>query len=98
RLGVPGRRDPARVGEPGAGRGAHALGDHRQGRVRTLEVLLVDAFTTTPLAGNPAAVVLHPDPLEPATMRAIAAELARPATAFVGPAPAPDADRGLRWF
>jgi len=64
--------------------------------VRTLEVLLVDAFTTTPLAGNPAAVVLHPDPLEPATMRAIAAELARPATAFVGPAP--DADRGLRWF
>jgi PhzF family phenazine biosynthesis protein len=65
---------------------------------RLLEVVLVDAFTTTALAGNPAAVVPDAGGLEEATMRAIAIELGRPATAFLGPAPAPGVDRALRWF
>lgn len=65
---------------------------------RGLEVVLVDAFTTTALAGNPAAVVPDAGELEEAAMRAVAIELARPATAFLGPPPEPGADRGLRWF
>jgi PhzF family phenazine biosynthesis protein len=66
--------------------------------MRTIEIHFVDAFTTTPLAGNPAGVVLDATGLDAAAMRAIAAELARPATAFVGPSPGPGVDRGLRWF
>jgi PhzF family phenazine biosynthesis protein len=68
------------------------------GRPTTIEVHLVDVFTTSPLAGNPAAVVPDARGLDVVTMRAVAAELARPATAFVGPAPGPGADRALRWF
>ncbi len=62
--------------------------------MRTPEVRLVDAFTTTPLAGEPVAVALHPGPLEPTTMRAIAAGLAPLAAAVVGPAPPPAAASG----
>jgi PhzF family phenazine biosynthesis protein len=65
--------------------------------VRTIEVVLVDAFTSTPFTGNPAAVVPEATGLDEATMRAVAAELARPATAFLRPA-ASGGDRGLRWF
>jgi PhzF family phenazine biosynthesis protein len=66
--------------------------------VRTREVVLVDAFTSVPLAGNPAAVVPEAAGLDEAGMRALAVELGRPATAFLGPPDAPGADRGLRWF
>ena len=62
-----------------------------------VEVVLVDAFTSTPFAGNPAAVVPDATGLDEATMRAIAVEMARPATAFLRPAAA-GGDRGLRWF
>jgi PhzF family phenazine biosynthesis protein len=62
-----------------------------------VEVVLVDAFTSTPFAGNPAAVVPDATGLDDAQMRAIAMEIARPATAFVLPALA-GGDRGLRWF
>jgi PhzF family phenazine biosynthesis protein len=65
--------------------------------VRALEVVLVDAFTATPFAGNPAAVVPDATGLDDATMRAGAAERARPATAFLQPA-APGGERPLRWF
>jgi trans-2,3-dihydro-3-hydroxyanthranilate isomerase len=65
--------------------------------VRSVEVVLVDAFTSTPFTGNPAAVVPDATGLDEAAMRAVAMELARPATAFLRP-PASDGDRGLRWF
>jgi PhzF family phenazine biosynthesis protein len=65
--------------------------------VRAVEVVLVDAFTSTPFTGNPAAVVPDATDLDEAAMRAIATELARPATAFLQPAVA-DGGRGLRWF
>jgi PhzF family phenazine biosynthesis protein len=65
--------------------------------VPSIEVVLVDAFTATPFAGNPAAVVPDATGLDDATMRAVAAEMARPATAFLRPAE-PDGARPLRWF
>jgi PhzF family phenazine biosynthesis protein len=65
--------------------------------VRAVEVVLVDAFTSTPFTGNPAAVVPDAAGLDEAAMRAVAAEMARPATAFLRPAVA-GGDRGLRWF
>src|SRR5574342_750234 len=61
--------------------------------VRTVEVVLVDAFTSTPFTGNPAAVVPDAHGLDEAAMRAVAAEMARPATAFLSPAAA-DGERG----
>ena len=65
--------------------------------VNEVEVVLVDAFTSTPFAGNPAAVVPDATGLDDAQMRLIAAEMARPATAFILSA-APPGERGLRWF
>jgi PhzF family phenazine biosynthesis protein len=65
--------------------------------VSALEVVLVDAFTSTPFAGNPAAVVPDATGLDEAAMRAVAMEMARPATAFLGPA-APGGERPVRWF
>jgi trans-2,3-dihydro-3-hydroxyanthranilate isomerase len=65
--------------------------------VQSVEVVLVDAFTSTPFAGNPAAVVPDATGLDETIMRGVAAELARPATAFLRPM-ASGGDRGLRWF
>jgi PhzF family phenazine biosynthesis protein len=65
--------------------------------VSALEIVLVDAFTSTPFAGNPAAVVPDATGLDEAAMRAVAAEMARPATAFLRPA-ASNGERPLRWF
>ncbi len=65
---------------------------------RALAILQVDAFTRTPLAGNPAGVVLDAAGLSEAEMRAIAAEIAAPETGFLTPAAEPGADFGLRWF
>ena len=64
---------------------------------RTIEVVFVDAFTSTPFTGNPAAVVPDAAGLDEAAMRAVAAELARPATAFLQERRA-GGERGLRWF
>ena len=64
---------------------------------RTIQVVLVDAFTSTPFTGNPAAVVPDAAGLDDAAMRAVAAELARPATAFLQE-PGAGGERGLRWF
>ena len=55
----------------------------------------VDAFTDRPFAGNPAAVVLLPEPADAAWMQAVADELQLPATAFVSPL---TDGFHLRWF
>ena len=58
-------------------------------------VLHVDAFTTTPFRGNPAAVCLLDDDRSTEWMQSVAAELNLPATAFVRG----ERDRfALRWF
>ncbi len=46
-------------------------------------MLQVDAFTSEPLQGNPCAVVLDADDLDPSTMQAIALEMNLSETAFV---------------
>jgi PhzF family phenazine biosynthesis protein len=62
----------------------------------TRQALLVDAFTTEPLAGNPAGVVPDAGGLDDAQMAAIAAELGASETAFVQPSDT--ADRQLTFF
>jgi trans-2,3-dihydro-3-hydroxyanthranilate isomerase len=52
---------------------------------RELKILWVDAFTTTPLAGNACAVVLDARGLDDATMQAIARETNLSETSFVFP-------------
>lgn len=62
---------------------------------------LVDAFTSVPFRGNPAAVCLLERELDPCTMQAIAAEMNHSETAFVLPlAGTPDRSTrfALRWF
>lgn len=61
-----------------------------------LPITVVDAFTTRPFAGNPAAVVELPHPAPADWMQAVAAELNLSETAFV--APRDDGDDDLRWF
>jgi len=51
--------------------------------VTELSMFQVDAFTTTPLGGNPCAVVFQADLLETHTMQAIAREMNLSETAFV---------------
>jgi PhzF family phenazine biosynthesis protein len=58
----------------------------------------VDAFTDSPLQGNPAAVVLHGEGLTDAMMQSIAQEMALSETAFLLPPTANGADLRLRWF
>jgi predicted PhzF superfamily epimerase YddE/YHI9 len=60
-----------------------------------LEIHQLDAFASGAFSGNPAAVVLSPEPLDELLMRAIARETALPATAFVHPI---DGAFGVRWF
>ncbi len=60
------------------------------------ETLLVDAFTTEPLSGNPAGVVPAAGGLSADRMGAVAAELGASETAFV--LPSGEADRRLRYF
>ncbi|MEA2719276.1 MAG: trans-2,3-dihydro-3-hydroxyanthranilate isomerase, partial [Candidatus Eremiobacteraeota bacterium] len=50
-----------------------------------LEIVWVDAFTTTPLAGNACAVMLDARGLDDATMQAIARETNLSETSFVFP-------------
>jgi trans-2,3-dihydro-3-hydroxyanthranilate isomerase len=52
---------------------------------RELQIVWVDAFTTTPLAGNACAVVLDARGLDDATMQAIARETNLSETSFVFP-------------
>lgn len=63
-----------------------------------MRILVVDAFTDRPFAGNPAGVCLLTEPADPAWMQQVAAEMRHSETAFVRPVEAPDADYELRWF
>jgi PhzF family phenazine biosynthesis protein len=81
--------------------------DHPSARPRNLgspkrwlkiSVKQVDAFTDTPLTGNPAGVVLDASGLTDQQMEAIAREMAVPATAFVLPPSTAAAHVQLRWY
>ncbi|MEW2356616.1 PhzF family phenazine biosynthesis protein [Spirillospora sp. NPDC029432] len=64
-----------------------------------MRMLVVDAFTDRPFAGNPAGVCLLDAPADPAWMQRVAAEMRHSETAFVRPLEG-DAEAGheLRWF
>jgi trans-2,3-dihydro-3-hydroxyanthranilate isomerase len=57
---------------------------------------LVDAFTDRPLGGNPCAVIFDADPMDAATMQAVAREMNLSETAFV--VRSARADVGARYF
>jgi trans-2,3-dihydro-3-hydroxyanthranilate isomerase len=63
-----------------------------------IAVKQVDAFTETPLTGNPACVVMDATNLSDQQMQTIARELSVPETAFILPALSPKADLRIRWF
>ncbi len=65
---------------------------------KRITIKQVDAFTDTPLMGNPAGVVLHAQSLTDQQMQSIAREMAVPETAFILPTSKPDADLRIRWF
>lgn len=65
---------------------------------QTLSIKLVDAFTATPLTGNPAGVVLEADGLSDEQMQGIAREMAVPETAFILQPTSRGADLRIRWF
>jgi PhzF family phenazine biosynthesis protein len=67
-------------------------------RQRKCRLFLVDAFTRSRFCGNPAAVVLDAEVLEPDEMRRIARELGGIEVAFVFPSESPDYDVELRFF
>jgi trans-2,3-dihydro-3-hydroxyanthranilate isomerase len=64
--------------------------------MRTFPFAQIDAFTTTPLAGNACAVVFDADPIDEPTMLAIAREMNLSETAFVVESKV--ADFGARYF
>ena len=63
-----------------------------------LPFLLLDAFTETPLAGNPCAVVLDADELTDAQMQRLAREFNQSETAFVRRTATAKADFAVRFF
>jgi PhzF family phenazine biosynthesis protein len=64
----------------------------------SIRVKQVDAFTETPLTGNPAGVVMDASGLSDQQMQAIAREMAVPETAFIVPPTLPGATIRIRWF
>jgi PhzF family phenazine biosynthesis protein len=62
----------------------------------TLPVIQIDAFTTRPFSGNPAAVVILPQPRPDAFLQAVAREMNLSETAFLGRRD--DGGWDLRWF
>lgn len=64
----------------------------------TLPYTVVDAFTSAPFKGNPAAVIVLPSPLPDATLQSIAAEFNLSETAFITPIDSASGKFGLRWF
>lgn len=67
-------------------------------RKTRIAIKQVDAFTDTPLSGNPAGVVLNADGLTDTAMQTIAREMSLSETAFVLPASTDEADLRIRWF
>jgi predicted PhzF superfamily epimerase YddE/YHI9 len=62
----------------------------------TLELTSVDAFTSQPFTGNPAAIAMVDEFPDPSIMQAVAREMNLAETAFV--ASRADGDFDLRWF
>ena len=67
-------------------------------RVKVLSARVVDAFTETPFAGNPAGVVLDAEGLTESEMQLVAREIHHSETAFVVGKDLPDADFHVRFF
>lgn len=65
---------------------------------QSVKISQVDAFTTRPFGGNPAAVVLDAAGLTEEQMKAIAREMNLSETAYLLPAEVPGADYRLRWL
>lgn len=65
---------------------------------KTITIYQVDAFTTTPLTGNPAGVVVDADGLTAEQMQRIAREMFVSETVFVLPSTRSGADLQIRWF
>ncbi|MDP2208670.1 MAG: PhzF family phenazine biosynthesis protein [Bacteroidota bacterium] len=63
-----------------------------------IHIKQIDAFTTTPFQGNPAAVVNDASKLDSRQMQSIAREMNLSETAFVLPPTVQGADLQLRWF
>ena len=63
-----------------------------------LPFLLLDAFTTQPLSGNPCAVVLDADALSPVTRQRLAREFNQSETAFVNRAAPGSTEFTVRFF
>ncbi len=61
----------------------------------TLSIVQVDAFTSKPFSGNPAAVCVLPEPRDAAWMQNVAREMNLAETAFVRPH---EGGFDLRWF
>ncbi|KIJ49135.1 hypothetical protein M422DRAFT_81827, partial [Sphaerobolus stellatus SS14] len=59
---------------------------------------VVDAFTSVPFKGNPAAVIVLHSPLPDNILQSIAAEFNLSETAFITPIDASSGKFGLRWF
>ncbi len=66
--------------------------------MRVLCAWVVDAFTKTPFAGNPAGVVLDAEGLAESEMQLVAREIHHSETAFVVGKDLPDADFHVRFF
>ncbi|WP_286828854.1 MULTISPECIES: PhzF family phenazine biosynthesis protein [Kordiimonas] len=66
--------------------------------MRELPVYQVDAFTSQPFGGNPAAVCPLPAFLDDALLQNIALENNLAETAFIVPSASDDVDYELRWF
>ena len=64
----------------------------------SLPFLLIDAFTTEPLRGNPCAVVLDADDLNPAKRQRLAREFNQSETAFVNRAAPGSSEFTVRFF
>ena len=64
----------------------------------SLPFLLIDAFTTEPLRGNPCAVVLDADDLNPAMRQRLAREFNQSETAFVNRAAPGSSEFTVRFF
>lgn len=69
----------------------------RSSGAKRIRIKQVDAFTETPLTGNPAGIVVDASGLTDSEMQVIAAEMAVPETAFILP-PSVRADLRIRWF
>lgn len=65
---------------------------------RQIPILVYNAFTQEPFAGNPAGVVLDSSALDQELMQRIARQLNLAETAFLAPPESDEADVRLRWF